>query len=326
MAETSQPPLRPKIGLALGSGVARGWAHLGVLRALERYGFKPDVVAGTSIGSLVGGCYLAGHSETLEDWVRGLTKVRIISYLDFRVRTGGMIGGRHLVQAMAAHLKGLTIEGLDRPFVAVATDLVTGHEVWLRKGDLIEAMRTSFSLPGVFPPVHLDGRWLVDGALVNPVPVSICQALGAQMVIAVNVNADILGKAGRSDLNVPSIAGFDLLQELDNDKTAGSKSKLGAFTRRVFRREPSHPSLFGVMISSLGIVQDRITRSRLAGEPPDVHIAPRLGHVGLFEFDRADEIIAEGEAAVERALPDLRDALAIFSRDICDNGNGNGGR
>ncbi|MEE8500052.1 MAG: patatin-like phospholipase family protein [Kiloniellales bacterium] len=320
MVEISEPHRRPKIGLALGSGVARGWAHLGVLRALERYGFKPDMLAGTSVGAMVGGTYLAGHGQTLEDWARHLSKVRIISYLDFRVRAGGMFGGRHLVQAMEEHMGGLTIEDLDTPFAAVATDLVTGHEVWLRKGDLIEAMRTSFSLPGVFEPVRVEGRWLVDGALVNPVPVSVCQAMGAQMVIAVNVNADLLGKERRGDMAVPSIAGFDLLQELESGKTTAPGSKLGALTRRVFRREPSRPSLFGVMISSLGIVQDRITRSRLAGEPPDVHITPRLGHVGLFEFDRAEEIIDEGEAAVERALPDLRDALAIFGRDLGANG------
>jgi NTE family protein len=324
MTETFESPSRPKIGIALGSGLARGWAHLGVLRALERYGFKPDVVAGTSIGALVGGSYLAGHAGTLEDWVRSLNKVRIISYLDLRVRAGGMIGGRHLVHAMKQHLGGLKIEELDKPFVAVATDLITGHEVWLRKGDLIEAIRISFSLPGVFPPVRVNDRWLVDGALVNPVPVSICQALGAQMVIAVNVNADIIGKGRRSHLDVPSIAGFDVLQELEKDKATATGSKLGAFTRRVFRREPSDPSLFGVMISSLGIVQDRISRSRLAGEPPDVHITPRLGHIGLFEFDRHDEIIAEGEAAVERALPDLRDALAVFGLNLA--GTGNNGR
>jgi NTE family protein len=321
MVETSESPRRPKIGLALGSGVARGWAHLGVLRALERYGFQPDVVAGTSIGAMVGGTYLAGYGQALEDWARHLSKVRIISYLDFRVRAGGMIGGRQLVQAMEEHMGDLTIEDLDTPFAAVATDLVTGHEVWLRKGDLIRAMRTSFSLPGVFEPVRIEGRWLVDGALVNPVPVSVCQAMGAQMVIAVNVNSDLLGKERRGDLEVPSIAGFDLLQELESGKTAAPGSKLGALTRRVFRREASHPSLFGVMISSLSIVQDRITRSRLAGEPPDVHIAPRLGHIGLFEFDRAEEVIAEGEAAVERALPDLRDALAIFGRELGGNGD-----
>ena len=324
MVETPSSPKRPKIGLALGSGVARGWAHLGVLRALERYGFRPDVIAGTSIGAMVGGAYLAGHAEDLEDWARDLTKVGVMSYLDFRVRAAGMIGGRHLVEAMEQHFAGVRIEDLDRPFVAVAADLVTGHEVWLRDGDLIQSMRASFSLPGVFEPMKLGNRWLVDGALVNPVPVSVCQALGAELVVAVNVNADQLGKTRRRGMDVPSIAGFDLLREIDKGGGAAAGSKLGALTRRVFRRETNRPSMFGVMTSALGIVQDRITRSRLAGEPPDVHITPRLGHVGLFEFDRAEEIIAEGEAAVERALPDLRDGLAIFDRELGENGNGQG--
>jgi len=316
MHDTSDHPWRPKIGLALGSGVARGWAHIGVLRALERYGFQPDIVAGTSVGALIGGTYLAGSIDTLEAWVRALNKVKIVSYLDFRVRGGGMIGGRHLVEAMHEHLGNTLIEDLPIPFVAIATDLVTGHEVWLRKGNLVEAMRTSFSLPGAFEPMLKDNRWLVDGALVNPVPVSACMAMGAQMTIAVNVNSDIIGKQRRTGSSIPNIAGFDLLQEIENVKGAGTGFKLSALARRVFRREPTQPSMFGVLISSLGIVQDRISRSRLAGEPPDVHITPRLGHVGLFEFDRAEEIIAEGEAAVERALPDLRDALAIFGRDL----------
>ncbi|MFQ5775524.1 MAG: patatin-like phospholipase family protein [Kiloniellaceae bacterium] len=322
MAQSPVSMSRPKIGLALGSGIARGWAHLGVLRALERYGFKPDVLAGTSIGAMVGGAYLAGQADTLEAWVRSLSKVRVISYLDFRVRSGGMIGGRHLVEAMEAHIGDMLIEDLGVPYIAVATDLVTGHEVWLRKGNLVEAMRTSFSLPGVFEPMRINGRWLVDGALVNPVPVSVCRAMGTQLTIAVNLNADLIGKERRTDSDIPSIAGFDLLQEIKSGQAAAPVSKLGGLTRRMLRREPSHPSLFGVMISALNIVQDRITRSRLAGEPPDVQIAPRLGHIGLLEFDRADEIIAEGEAAVERALPDLRAALAVFGRDLRPPGNG----
>ncbi len=311
---------RPKIGLALGSGVARGWAHLGVLRALERYGFKPDIVAGTSVGALVGGTYLAGYAEVLEDWARSLNKVSIISYLDFRVRSGGMFGGRGLIEAMEKHMGGVIIEDLPIPFIAISTDLVTGHEVWLRKGSLIEAMRTSFSLPGVFEPVRVNGRWLIDGALVNPVPVSACQALGAQMTVAVNLNADIIGKERASDSNIPTAAGFDLLAEMKKNQAEAPGSTLSSLTRRMFRRDTNKPSMFGVMISALNIVQDRISRSRLAGEPPDVHIAPRLGHIGLFEFDRAEEAIAEGEAAVERALPELRDAFAIFGREFADNG------
>jgi NTE family protein len=316
MIQDSYPQLRPRIGLALGSGVARGWAHLGVIRALARHGIEPDVIVGTSIGAVVGGVHLAGRSDALEDWAKSLTKVRMISYLDFRVRNGGMIGGRHLVDALRANVGDIRIEDLAIPFAAIATDLVTGHEVWLRDGDLVDAMRTSFSLPGVFEPMQRDRRWLVDGALVNPVPVSVCHALGAQMTIAVNLNADIIGKERRAGSAVPTVAGFDLLNELKENGETSKGSRIGSLAKRIFRREPSHPSMFGVMISSLGIVQDRISRSRLAGEPPDVHITPRLGTIGLFEFDRAEEIIAEGEAAVERVLPDLHDAISILGRDV----------
>ncbi len=316
MVQVLHPQSRPRIGLALGSGVARGWAHLGAIRALARHGIEPDVIVGTSIGAVVGGVHLAGKADALEAWARSLTKVRMISYMDFRVRNGGMIGGRHLVEALRENIGDLRIEDLGIPFAAVATDLVTGHEVWLREGDLIDAMRTSFSLPGVFEPMEHDNRWLVDGALVNPVPVSVCRALGAQMTIAVNLNADIIGKERRAGAPVPTVAGFDLLNELQQGEESSKPSRIGTLARRLFRREPTHPSMFGVMISSLGIVQDRISRSRLAGEPPDVHITPRLGSIGLFEFDRADEIIAEGEAAVERVLPDLHDAISIFGQDM----------
>lgn len=318
MPETPPQDPRPKIGLALGSGIARGWAHIGVMRGLDRYGFKPDIVTGTSVGALVGGSYLAEQMPALEAWARSLTKVRMFSYLDFRVRSGGMIGGRHLVEAMEQHLGGIRIEDLPAPFAAIATDLITGHEVWLSEGDLVEAVRTSFSLPGIFEPMRVNGRWLVDGALVNPVPISTALAMGAQMTIAVNLNADLIGKERRAGPEAPGLAGIDLLQALEGRKPTENK-RAGAITRRVLRKSAQNPSLFGVMVSSLNIVQDRITRSRLAGDPPDVNITPRLGHIGLLDFHRADEIIAEGEAAVERALPDLRAALTLFGRNLRDS-------
>lgn len=306
--------VRPRIGLALGAGVARGWAHIGVLRALKRYGIEPDIVCGTSVGALVGGAHLAGRLDALEDWARGLTRFKIVGYLDLRLRQGGgLIGGTRLMQEMHQHLGSVRVEELSIPYVATATDLVTGHEVWLQKGPLVDAMRASFSLPGVFPPMEVDGRWLVDGALVNPVPVSPCRALGAQMVIAVNLAGDILGKARRPGAAVPTAAGFDLLKLIEEGVPAASPSgSMGAFAKRIFRRDYAGPSVFGVMVSSLGIITDRITRSRLAGEPPDVQIAPRIGHIGLLEFDRAEDCIREGELAVDRMLPELHDALAVF--------------
>jgi NTE family protein len=320
--EASLIRTRPRIGLALGAGVARGWAHIGVLRALKKMGIEPDIITGTSVGALVGGCYLAGHLDTLEEWTRNLSRMKIVSYLDLRVRSGGLISGGRLMAEMKKHMGDKRIEDLPMPFAAIATDLVTGHEVWLRTGPLVESLRASFSLPGVFPPICIDQRWLVDGALVDPVPVSACRALGAEMVIAVNLNSDILGKARKPGANIATAAGFDLIQVLDEEyaqQTPPPASRLNALTRRVFAREYDGPSLFGVMVSSLGIITDRIGRTRLAGDPPDVQIAPRLGHVGLLEFDRAAEAVEEGAAATERAVPDLADALRVFSANLREN-------
>lgn len=301
----------PRIGLALGSGLARGFAHLGVVRALKRHGIEPTIISGTSMGALVGGAYLANRLDAVEEWAYTLTKFKVLSYLDFRVKSsGGLIGGERLMKLMLDNFGQVRVEDLPSPFIAITADLVTGHEVWLRKGRLVDVMRASFSLPGIFPPMYMNNRWLIDGALVNPVPVSACTAAGARMTIAVNVSGDIIGKARRPGDSIPTVAGFDLLnfegpQQLEEVKKQG-------LIQRVFRREANSPSIFGVMVSALNIVQDRLARSRLAGDPPDVLIVPRIGHIGLMEFDRAEELIAEGEAAVERAMPDIKAAYAVL--------------
>jgi NTE family protein len=286
---------RPKIGLALSSGVGRGWAHIGVLRGLSDLGLEADVIAGTSIGALVGGIHLAGHLDTLEEWARSLNRMRIMRYLDVAMHHGGLIGGRRLTRLLEDNLAGLDVDSLPKPFTAVATELDTGHEIWLRHGRLIDVLRASYAMPGIFPPVDLDYRRLVDGALVNPVPVSVCRVMGARLVIAVNLNADMLGKGLRR-------------RGGDGEK---EREEGGRFLAQLFDRKDD-PGLIDVMATSLGILQDRLGRSRLAGDPPDVTIAPRVGHVGLLEFDRADELIAEGRAAVERSKPFLEEALAVL--------------
>ncbi|GAB5388088.1 MAG: patatin-like phospholipase family protein [Alphaproteobacteria bacterium] len=307
---------RPRIGLALGSGVARGFAHIGVLRALMRHGIEPDIIAGTSIGAVAGGAYLANELDVLESWALSLNRGSMMSYIDFSARSGGLIKGDKLLALMQRHMGSWQIEALPKPFVAVATDMITGHEVWLRRGNMVHAMRASLSLPAVFPPVAHDGRWLIDGALVNPVPVSACRALGAELTIAVNLNADIIGKVRNAAENIPKAAGFDPLAEAAHlNWQMPEKEKrfsIGRIAKSFFGREPNHPSVFGVMVSTLNIVQDRITRSRLGGEPADVEIRPRLGEYGLMEFDKAEDLIKLGEQAVEQVLPDLQDALEVF--------------
>jgi NTE family protein len=308
-----KPAGRRKIGVALSSGMARGWAHIGALRALRRLGISIDIVAGCSAGALVGGCYLAGKLDELETWALSLSKRKIVGYLDLNVGRGGLIKGERLV-AELRRLIGppVRIEDLRVPFVAIATDLVTGHETWLQKGDLAEALRASFSLPGLLPPTELEGRWLADGALVDPLPVAACRALGAEIVIAVNLNTDIAGKSRRGEARFPAAMGFDPLALLEGSGEASAASLTDTLTRSIFRRDYDKPSIFGVMTTSLSIMQDRLTRSRLAGDPPDVHIVPRVGHIGLLEFDRAEELIREGEDAVERGRPELSDSLHVM--------------
>ncbi len=306
----------PTIGLALGGGLSRGFAHIGVIRALRRHGIKPDVISGTSIGAVVGGCYLARKLDEFEEWALGLSREGLFSYMDLKMRSPSIIGGEKFKIALAEHLKDIQIENLPHPFIAIATDLATGHEVWIRRGSLVEAMNASFALPGIFPPKQINGRNLIDGALVNPVPVSACRALGARMVIAVDLNTDLISKARSPGKNYQNVMGFDIFG--DQGKQSHNPFNASNIARRLFRRENDQPSLFGVMFSTLNIVLDRITRSRLAGDPPDIHIKPLIGHIGLLEFERAGELIKEGENAVERILPDIKAAVRALLPEKAD--------
>jgi NTE family protein len=307
---------KPVIGLALGSGMSRGWAHIGVLRALKAAGIEPDIIAGTSMGAVVGASYLAERMDEVEAWARDLNTFNAIRYIDPSFSGGGLIGGDRLGSLLRSTLRGIPFEGLKKPFVCVATDLMTGHEVWIRKGRLVHALRASFSLPGLFKPVKYNDRWLVDGALVNPVPVTACHALGAQVVIAVNVNADILGKKQ----NQAAEAGADgLIKALEENAQAGNKGAM-SMLHKVFGAEPQQPTAFNVMSMSLDILLDRIARSRLAGDPPDITIRPRVGHIGLMDFEKADEIIEAGRLATDYVLNRLRETIHIFEGTLPPNG------
>ncbi|NCO03139.1 MAG: lysophospholipase [Alphaproteobacteria bacterium] len=305
-------PGRKGIGLALGGGLARGFAHIGVLKTLNKHGIYPGVVAGTSIGALVGAAYLAGKMDELESWALSLNRFKVFSLLDLKVRSPSLIGGDKLQKILDSHFEGIDIEDLPHPFIAIAADLVTGHEVWMRDGNLSQAVQASYALPGVFPPVERSHRHLVDGALVNPVPVSVCQAFGSRLTIAIDLHGDLIGKSVKPGHKYQTVAGFDVFDEADVPKEDQKMFKASGFARRLFRRDTDKPSLFGVMVSSLGIIQDRITRSRLAGDPPDVHIKPAIGHIGMLEFERAEELIQLGVEAAERALPEIQVAIQVL--------------
>lgn len=309
-----QPQRRPKIGLALGSGAARGWAHIGVLQALESYGIPIDIIAGTSIGAVAGACHAAGKLAELEDFARGLTRARVVGLMDLQISGAGLIAGSRLRRRLDRHLGEVSIEELPVTFAAIATELQTGHEIWLTRGRLVDAVRASYALPGVFDPVNVGGRWLMDGALVNPVPVSAARALGADVVIAINLNGDITSKGaviyshGTSSEDAPMPVTEETPRSF-RDQVIEAATRINPFQRR----EVPGPSFAGVMVDAFNITQDRIARSRLAGDPPDVMIAPRAGRIGLFEFQRAPEAIDAGREAIDRAIEEIRAVTGLLA-------------
>lgn len=296
---------RPIIGIALGGGAARGWAHIGVLKTLKDTGLEPDIVAGTSIGAVAGACYVTGRLQALEDFAGALTRRRVFGFLDFNFAGSGLITGQRLSSRLESHLQDVTIERLERKFVAVATELGTGHEVWLSKGSLVNALKASFALPGIFRPVKINGRWLIDGALVNPVPVSVCRALGARIVIAVNLSSDSVAK-GSIIHDQEVLADLSMPPEDMNFPGNNGRAAIHLLHRQIFGKSDGAPGISAVMMDAINITQDRIARSRLAGDPPDITIAPKVGTIGLFDFHRAGEAMAQGAKATERQIDELK--------------------
>jgi NTE family protein len=314
---------RPVIGLALGGGAARGFAHIGIVRTLLAHGIVPNVVVGTSIGAVVGGAYAAGQLDTLEAWARSLQPRNILGYLDIRLNGSGLIGGDRLASQLEAAIGPALIEELPLKFATVATEVRTGHEIWLTHGRMVDAMRASYALPGIFSPVLVGDRWLVDGALVNPVPVSAARALGAEIVIAANLSSDVFTHAttiyshgAAADAPEPVIA------------PAPPKRGFGKLfsPERTMKREffggGGRPGISSVMVDAFNIMQDRITRARLAGDPPDMLISPRVGQIGWFDFHRAADLIAHGARAAERAIDSIQEAIQILAPAKPGGGDG----
>jgi NTE family protein len=310
--------LRPgklKIGIALGAGAARGWSHIGVLLELADHGIYPDVIAGTSIGAVVGGCYAAGGLDDVASFALSLTKQRVVGMMDVSFSGVGLLGGGKLRHRLEQVLAGRRIEDLDRRFGAVATEVGTGHEIWLTKGDAATAIRASYALPGIFEPVQINGRWLFDGALVNPVPVTVCRALGAELVIGVNLIGDNSFRGSVIDDRLSIEPALEHLSEKPANPLTLKARLFGGMRgnlRRLFgSREDGAPGIASAMMDAFNIAQGRISRSRLAGDPPDVIVNTRLSKIGLFDFHRADELIELGREATRRAIPEIADQIAI---------------
>lgn len=296
----------PGVALALGGGAARGWSHIGVLRAFDEAGISVNMIAGTSVGALVGACYLAGKLDELEEFARGLTRRKLVGFLDISLRGSGLISGMKLAERMKEHLNGVEFNQLSHPFYCVATEISTGHEIWLSEGPVIDSIRASYALPGIFEPVIHENRILVDGALVNPVPVSVCRAHGSQMVVAVNLNSDINGRARVIRNKKSAMQKVRTPSKENEDQGSEKQNGRRSYVRKLLGGNGSIPSLSTVMVESFNIIQDRIARSRLAGDPPDITIGPGVAHIGLAEFHRANEAIEIGYNAAKARLDDIK--------------------
>ena len=301
---------RPTVALALGGGAARGWAHIGVINALQERGIQVDMVCGTSVGALVGAAYAAGQLARLEEWVRALKWQDVVGFLDLTLSKGGVIQGRRVFEELRRHYGVERIEELQLPFGAVATNLNNGLEVWLREGSVMQAVRASASLPGLFTPVYHNGHWLVDGGLVNPVPVSLCRAMGAELVIAVDLFLQ---------RTIPLNDGEETEQEDDDEESWFASAReitarmweMGV-KQKLLGAVGGEPSIFEVVSGSIHIMQMRISRSRMAGDPPNLLIAPVVENIGLMDFHRAAEAIEEGVRAVKR----IDAQLPLFLRGV----------
>lgn len=306
----------PSVGIALGSGAAKGWAHIGVLNGLAAMGIKPDKVAGCSLGALVGAAYAHDHLPELEKWVRGFSSWDVLGLMDIRWRKGGLIGGDKVFDVLHARIGDVNIENLNRPFAAVATDLYSGQEIWFTEGDLRQAVRASCSMPGILAPVRQGERWLVDGAVVNPVPVSVSRAMGVDVVIAVDLYGYHSGRIQVLPVNMTSQrtvqAEMDMPARQETgfmDLFARGRDYVSNLTDKFSLGTKSNPGMIAVMSQSMGILEQRHKRARLMGDPPDICIVPEVGNIGTMEFHRADEAIAAGEAAVEKVAHLIEAAL-----------------
>lgn len=293
-----------KLGLVLGSGAARGWAHVGVLRGLEEIGVKPDIIAGCSVGALVGGAYLIGALEEFEAWGRELSPLSAMGAFNFWVNRGGLVDAAPAFEAFAAFDR--NIEDLPIKFGAVAADLGTGEEVWITQGSVIDAARASSAIPVLFHAVQRGPRWLVDGAVANPAPVSLARYLGADIVLSVDLNA-IPRVLSRFNPPPPGVPALDPLAAFSSpDSFSGAVTKFIEDTRSRIERQmaiaksraQSKPQLFETAYAAVDIFQMHLTRLRAETSPPDIHLTPDMRDALPNSFDRADEFIENGRAAL----------------------------
>ena len=297
-----------RLGLALGSGGARGWAHVGVLLALRDLGIRPDVVAGTSMGALIGAVWAADCLDDLDVWARAQTRADILKFMDFSFSGGGLMNGSAVMRVLSDLGVPETFDALKYPLIVVATDMATGREIWMQRGSVHDAVRGSVAIPGVVSPHWHEGRWLLDGGLINPVPTSACRALGADITIAVNPNA----KPEEALWTQPAASGSFWEQLSQNALLSRIVTPLqGILPESTATEAKMLPPNYAEVVSvSIDIMTEFVRKARAASDPPHLTLNAHLGRISLMEMHRAGEAIDEGRAMVA----DHRDSILALCK------------
>lgn len=314
---------RKSVGLVLGSGASRGWAHIGVIRALEEANIAIDYIAGSSVGAYVGAIYASGSLGSLEKFLLEMDGKKIFSYFDVVFPKSGLLNGSKRVQELfSMHTDAKDFSDLLIPVMMVATDLERGKKVIIKSGSILKALRATMSYPGLFEPVYMGGRWLVDGGIVDPVPVGIARAMGAGVVIAVDLNSRIVSRSKTYDTVDTAGSGVVVRDALAGDSVNRNElvKKMSDFygniehsvrqkTSHLLHRDVATPDIIETVMTSVGIMQERITRTNLAVEQPDILIQPRLGELKMMNFDQIKHTIEEGYLGASEKMDDIKTML-----------------
>lgn len=291
------------LGLALGAGGARGWCHVGVLRVLQSEGMEPDVIAGSSMGALVGAAWAAGKLDALEEWGRALTPLSVLGKLDPRMRQGGLLGGKAVSDLLNEIGLPKRIEDLDKPFIAVTTDMETGRETWLRSGPLLDAVRASVAIPGVLSAHKVGECWMLDGGLINPVPVTAARALGARKIVSVNPNA----RHGKPLWDGSSSVG-EVTDAAQHPWAAAMPQAVRDLLPGQAAQDKS-PGYLDVISVTADLLTEFVRQVREASDPADIALEADLSEMSVLELYRAAEAIEDGQRFTRDALERLQHLL-----------------
>ncbi len=286
-----------KIGLALGSGSAKGWAHIGVINGLKKLGIDIDIVGGCSVGALVGVAYACNRMDAMEFWVRSFNYLDVIKLMDFSWHRGGLLRGERVFNAIGKLIKITAFSECSLKFGAVATNLTTGRELWFTEGDINQAVRASCSVPGLLSPVWFNDCWLADGAIVNPVPVSLTRAMGADIVIAVDLQQD-------ARLVQQGLLSHEKLTD-DQPSSPWYERLRGKLTRVALQQSDNTPSALEIMSVSMQVLENGLKRNLMKEEPADILIQPYCPQISMLDFHLAGEAIAAGQLALEKQQKEL---------------------